>query len=185
MLTDYDAIVIGTSAGGFAALAKILPHLSRALPQAVIVVQHLHPEGGEYIVNFFSQHCSLPVKEAEDKEPILPGVIYIAAAGYHLLIERDKSFSLSLDDKINFARPSIDILFETAAMAYGSRLVGVILTGANADGACGLAAIKASGGLTIVQDPKTAEISFMPQAAFNQAQPDHILDLTGIARLLG
>lgn len=185
MLSGYDAIVIGASAGGFAALAKILPNLSRALPQAVIVVQHLHPDSGEYIVNFLGQHCLLPVKEAEDKEPILPGVIYIAAARYHLLIEQDKSFSLSLDNKINFARPSIDILFETAASAYGPRLIGVILTGANTDGAFGLAAIKARGGLTIVQDPETAEIAFMPQAAIDQAQPDHILDLTRIARLLG
>lgn len=185
MLTGYDAIVIGASAGGFAALTAILPRLSAALPQAVVVVQHLHPEGGEYMVEFLSQHCALPVKEAEDKEPILSGVIYVATAQYHLLIERDRSFSLSVDDKVNYSRPSIDVLFESAATTYGPRLIGVVLTGANADGAAGLAAIKAGGGLTIVQDPATAEVSFMPQAALAGSTVDYILDLAGIARLLG
>jgi len=185
MLTGYDAIVIGASAGGFVALAEILPRLPTALPQAVVVVQHLHPAGGEYMVEFLSQHCLLPVKEAEDKEPIKPGVIYVAAAQYHLLIERDRSFALSVDDKVNYSRPSIDVLFETAAAAYGPRLIGVVLTGANADGAAGLASIKARGGLTIVQDPATAEVSFMPQAAIAGTTVDHILDLAGIVKLLG
>jgi two-component system chemotaxis response regulator CheB len=185
MLTEYDAIVIGASAGGFAALAKILPQLPTTLPQAVVVVQHLHPQGGEYLVEFLRQHCALTVKEAEDKEPIKPGVIYVAAAQYHLLIERDRSFSLSIDDKVNFSRPSIDVLFESAATAFGPRLIGVVLTGANADGAIGLASIKARGGLSIVQNPATAEVPFMPQAAISQSPPDHTLDLEGIAQLLG
>jgi len=185
MLTGYDAIVIGASAGGFAALSEILPRLSKALPQAVVVVQHLHPDGGEYMVEFLSQHCPLPVKEAEDKEPVKPGVIYVAAARYHLLIERDRSFSLSIDDKVNYSRPSIDVLFESAAQTYGPKLIGVVLTGANADGAVGLATIKARGGLTIVQDPATAEVSFMPQAAIDGSQVDYVLDLNGIVTLLG
>lgn len=185
MLTGYDAIVIGASAGGFAALAEILPRLPATLSQAVVVVQHLHPESGQYMVEFLRQHCSLPVKEAEDKEPIMPGVIYVAAAQYHLLIERDRSFSLSLDDKVNYSRPSIDVLFESAATTYGPRLIGVVLTGANADGAAGLATIKSGGGLAIVQDPATAEVSFMPQAAIAGTTVDHILNLAGIARLLG
>ncbi len=185
MLTGYDAIVIGASAGGFAALTEILPRLPAALPQAVVVVQHLHPEGGEYMVESLRQHCVLPVKEAEDKESVLPGVIYVAVAQYHLLIERDRSFSLSVDDKVNYARPSIDVLFESAAVTYGPKLIGVVLSGANADGAAGLAAIKARGGLAIVQDPATAEVSFMPQAALNGTTVDHVLDLAGIGRLLG
>ncbi len=185
MLTDYDAIVIGASAGGFAALAEILPRLPAALPQAVVVVQHLHPEGGEFMVEFLNQHCALPVKEAEDKEPITPGVIYVAAAQYHLLIERDRSFSLSVDEKVNYSRPSIDVLFVSAAQAYGPRLIGVILSGANADGAIGLAAIKARGGMTVVQNPASAEVSYMPQAAIDATTVDYILDLAGIAKLFG
>lgn len=185
MKKGYDAIVIGASAGGFAALSDLLPRLSAALPQAVVVVQHLHPEGGEFMVEFLGRHCVLPVKEAEDKEPVRPGVIYVAAAQYHLLIERDRTFSLSLDDKVNYSRPSIDVLFESAAAAYGPRLIGVVLTGANADGAAGLAAVKARGGLTIVQNPSTAEVSFMPQAAMAATTVDHVLDLEGIGRLLG
>jgi len=185
MLTGYDAIVIGASAGGFTALAEILPRLPAALAQTVVVVQHLHPEGGEYMVEFLKKRCALPVKEAEDKESILPGVIYVAAAQYHLLIERDRSFSLSLDDKVNYARPSIDVLFESAAATYGPKLIGVVLSGANADGAAGLAAIKARGGLAIVQDPASAEVAFMPQAALDGTAVDHVLDLAGIGRLLG
>ena len=185
MLSGYDAIVIGASAGGFAALAEILPRLPAALPLAVVVVQHLHPDGGEYMVEFLGRRCALPVKEAEDKEPVLPGVIYVAAAQYHLLIERDLTFSLSADEKVHYSRPSIDVLFESAAAAYGPKLIGVVLTGANDDGAAGLAAIKTGGGLTIVQDPATAEVSFMPQAALAGTAVDHVLDLAAIGRLLG
>ena len=184
MLLGYDAIVIGSSAGGFAALAEVLPRLPAALPQTVVVVQHLHPDCGEYLVEFLGQRCALPVKEAEDKEPILPGVIYLAAARYHLLIERDRTFALSADDKVHYARPSIDVLFESAAAAYGSKLIGVVLTGANADGAAGLAAIKSRGGLAVVQDPTTAEVSFMPHAALAATTVDHVLDLNAIGRLL-
>lgn len=185
MLTEYDAIVIGASAGGFAALCKLLPSLPLTLPQAVVVVQHLHPQGGGYMVEFLGQHCPLPVKEAEDKEPVLPGAIYVAPAQYHLLIEHDRSFALSVDDKVNYSRPSIDVLFASAAEAYGPRLIGLVLTGANADGADGLALIKEHGGLTVVQDPQTAEVAFMPQAAIDKGAPDYILDLAGIAQLIG
>jgi len=185
MLTGYDAIVIGASAGGLTALTQILPKLPHPFPQAVVVVQHLHPESGEYMVEFLKQRCLLPVKEAEDKESVLPGVIYVAGARYHLLIERDRTFSLSVDDKVNYARPSIDVLFESAAATYGPKLIGVVLSGANADGTAGLAAIKARGGLAVVQDPATAEASFMPQAALDGTAVDHVLDLAGIGRLLG
>ena len=184
MLSGPEAIVIGASAGGFAALGQLLPQLPADLPQAVVVVQHLHPRGGEYLVEYLNSHCLLPVKEAEDKETIVPGVIYVAPAQYHLLIEQDRTFSLSVDDKVNYSRPSIDILFGSAAEAYGPRLIGIILTGANADGALGLAQIKERGGLTVVQEPKTAETPLMPQAAIDQAGPDHILPLAGIADLL-
>jgi len=185
MLSGFDAIVIGSSAGGFAALAEILPRLAVGLPQAVVVVQHLYPGSGGYLIEFLSRRCSLPVKEAEEKEEVLAGTIYVAPSGYHLLIERDRTFSLSVDDKVHFARPSIDVLFESAAEAYGPQLIGVVLTGANGDGAAGLATIKDQGGLAIVQDPATAEVSYMPQAALASTTVDHVLDLAAIGRLLG
>jgi len=185
MIANYDAIVIGASAGGFAALSEVLPRLAEGLPQAVVVVQHLYPGSGGYLIEFLSRRCVLPVKEAEEKEPLLPGTIYLAPSGYHLLIERDRTFSLSVDDKVHYARPSIDVLFESAAEAYGAKLIGVILTGANDDGAAGLAAIKGQGGLAIVQDPTTAEVPYMPQSAIKATVVDHVLDLAAIGRLLG
>ena len=185
MLDAYDTIVIGSSAGGFAALAEVLPCLPVGLPQAVVVVQHLYPGSGGYLIDFLGRRCALPVKEAEEKESLLPGTIYVAPSGYHLLIERERTFSLSVDAKVHFARPSIDVLFESAAESYGARLIGVVLTGANADGSAGLAAIKARGGLAIVQDPASAEVSYMPQAALEATKVDYILDLAAIGRLLG
>jgi len=185
MLTGYDIIVFGSSAGGYSALAEVLPQLPVDLPQAVVVAQHLHPGSGEYMVEYLSRRCRMPVREPEDKEPVLPGVIAVAAAQYHLLIERDRTFAFSVDDKVNFSRPSIDVLFESVAAVYGPRAVGVVLTGANADGAAGLRAIKAAGGLAVVQDPASAETPFMPRSALAATAVDHVLDLAGIARLLG
>ena len=185
MLAGYDAIVVGASAGGFAALAEILPRLPADLPQSVVVVQHLYPGSGGYLIEFLRRRCTLPVKEAEEKEEVQAGTIYVAPSGYHLLIERERTFSLSVDAKVHFARPSIDVLFESAAAAYGSKLIGVVLTGANGDGASGLAEIKAQGGLAIVQDPATAEVAFMPQAALEGTTVDYVLDLPAIGRLLG
>lgn len=185
MRGDHEAIVVGCSAGGMQALEAIIPQLPLGLPQAVVVVQHLHPGSGGYLAEFFARCCPLPVKEAEDKEEIRPGVIYLAVANYHLLIERHRSFALSVDDRVRFARPSIDVLFQSAALAYGAKLVGVVLTGANDDGAAGLAAIKARGGVTVVQDPSSAEVGFMPKAALAATSVDHVLPLVDIARLLG
>ncbi len=185
MLPAYDAIVFGSSAGGFAALAEVLPCLPKDLPQAVVVVQHLYPGSGDYLIEFLGRRCALPVKEAEEKEAVSAGTIYVAPSGYHLLIERERTFSLSVDAKVHFARPSLDVLFESAALAYGPRLIGVVLTGANGDGAAGLAAVKERGGLAIVQDPATAEVSYMPQAAMAGTKVDYCLDLAAIGRLLG
>ncbi|MBU0483866.1 MAG: chemotaxis protein CheB [Proteobacteria bacterium] len=177
-------MVIGVSAGGMTALGTILPQLPADFSPAVIVALHLHPRSDLFHVDHFAKLCALPVYEAEEKEEVRPGAIYFAAPNYHLLIEQDKTFSLSVDQRVRYARPSIDVLFETAARAYGCKLIGVILTGANNDGASGLAMIKKAGGLTIVQNPETAEVASMPKAAIAACAVDFILDLPDIVKLL-
>lgn len=184
ILNDYEIVVVGVSAGGLAALGEILPGLPDDFPLAVVIVQHLHPTSDLYYIEHFNSRGPLIVKEAEEKEVIMPGVIYFASPNYHLLIERDKTFSFSGEEKVSYSRPSIDVLFESAATAFGNKLIGVVLTGANADGAAGLAMIKEFGGLTIVQDPATASSPFMPQSAIDSSRVDHILDLRGILKLL-
>lgn len=180
----YNAIVIGTSAGGMAALARLLTPLPVDFSLPVIVVQHLHPTQDVFMVDCFNKKCSLIVKEANEKEAIQPNNIYIAPPNYHLLIERDKTFSLSTDRKINYSRPSINVLFESAVDVYCPGLAGIILTGANDDGAMGLKMIKENRGLTIVQDPDTAECPLMPIAAIDMVKVDHILPLEEITGLL-
>ncbi len=178
MSTDqYSAIVIGTSAGGMVALTKLLSPLPEDFFLPVIVVQHVHPTQDGFMVDNLNSKCSLTVKEADGNEVIQPNNIYLAPPNYHLLIERDKTFSLSIDEKVKYSRPSINVLFESSADAYASGLAGIILTGANDDGAMGLKMIKENGGLAIVQDPDTAEYPFMPRAAINMVKVDHILPL--------
>jgi two-component system chemotaxis response regulator CheB len=180
----FEAVVLGVSAGGMHALKAIIPELPATFSVPVAIVQHLGAQSDTYLVEYLNRLSAINVKEAEDKEILSPGTVYLAAAGYHLLIEPDKSFSLSVDEKVNFSRPSIDLLFESAADALGEALIGVVLTGANADGAQGLKAIKRRGGLTVVQNPNTAEASCMPRAAVAATAVDHIVDLEGIALLL-
>ncbi len=180
----YRAVAVGVSAGGLEALKSILGCLSADFYPALMIVQHLHPQQSDYLVGHLDAICRLPVKEAEEKEVIKRGRVYLAPANYHLLVEADKTFSLSTDEKVNYSRPSIDVLFETAAEAYGAALIGVILTGASRDGAAGLRRIKEAAGLTIVQDPATAEFPAMPQAALEETQADHVLDIGGIGGLL-
>jgi len=182
--TQYQIIVIGGSAGAVTALRELLPVFQEGYPLPIVVVQHLHPQQDNYLIRHFADHCILPLKEAEEKEPIQGGRIYFAPPNYHLLIEADKTFSLSIDARVNYARPSIDVLFESAADAYAPGLVGVILTGANNDGARGLRYIKERGGLTIVQDPRTAEVAYMPRAALAATPVDYVLSLAAIGRLL-
>jgi len=153
-----------------------------ALP--IIVVQHLHPLQDNLFPEHLNQKIVLTVKEADEKESIETGCVYFAPPNYHLLIEEDRTFSLSVDERVNYSRPAIDVLFESAADVYGSGAIGVILTGANNDGAQGLRLIKEKGGLTVVQDPETAESPFMPRAAIEATHVDHILALPAIARLL-
>lgn len=180
----YSAAVIGVSAGGLAALEKILPVLDKDFSMPVFIVQHISPHSESYLPTHFNTRCKIRVKEAEDKEFAEQSVVYFAPPNYHLLLEMERTLALSLEERVNFSRPSIDVLFETAAAAYGSELIGIILTGANGDGAQGLAAVKTRGGLTIVQSPESAEVPTMVRAALNATEVDHILELEEIAPLL-
>jgi two-component system chemotaxis response regulator CheB len=180
----FEAAVIGVSAGGLHALKTILPALPEAFPLPIAVVQHLDAQADTYLADYLDRLSAIAVKEADDKEALQPGTAYLAPAGYHLLVEPDRSLSLSVDEKVNFSRPSIDLLFESAADAFGEKLIGIVLTGANSDGARGLKAIRDRGGLTIVQDPRTAEAPFMPRAALQAAPADYVADLERIAPLL-
>jgi two-component system, chemotaxis family, protein-glutamate methylesterase/glutaminase len=184
ILTKYQIIVIGGSAGAMAALTKLLPLFPAGYPLPIVIAQHLHPWQDDYHLEHFGDQCALPVQEARDKGPIEAGTVYFAPPNYHLLINDDKTFSLSIDDKVNYARPSIDVLFESAVDVYAPWLVGVILTGANNDGAEGLRLIKERGGVTIVQDPQTAESAYMPKAALAATQVDYVLPLAEIGKLL-
>ncbi len=179
----YEAIVIGVSAGGMNALSAVLPRLPDDFALPIIIVQHMDPNSRDYLSDHLDRKCNIQVKEAEDKESVINGVAYVAPANYHLLVEEDRTLSLSVDDLVNYSRPSIDIMFETAADVYKKKLVGVVLTGANADGSKGLAKIKTLGGLAIVQDPATAHVDYMPKAAIASTKVDHILPLEEIASL--
>ncbi|WP_040294834.1 chemotaxis protein CheB [Beggiatoa alba] len=176
----YQAVVIGSSAGGIKALSAILKTLPSTFPLPILIVQHLHPDSDSYIVNILSNCTSLRVKQADEKEGIMGGVIYIAPPNYHLLVEEDKTLSLSIDAPVNFSRPSVDVLFETAAYAYREGLIGVILTGANSDGSQGVKKIKKLGGCVIVQSLETAEAKAMPQAAINAIKVDKVLPIEQI-----
>ena len=180
----YQAVVIGASAGGIAALSAIFTALPDDFPMPVIVAQHLHPNQEDEFIDAFTGHCPLPIKCADEKEAIKEGHVYFAPPNYHLLIEKDHTFSLSVDPRVKFARPSVDVLFESAADAFSSQLVGILLTGANDDGVMGVAAIKKHGGLTIVQDPATAEADYMPRAALAAIKVDHVLPVTEIGPFL-
>ena len=181
---DYHAVVIGVSAGGFTALHTLLPMFPSTFPLPIFVVQHRVTGEDDYMIESLNSSCSMLVKEADDKEIIEHGTIYIAPGGYHLLVERNWTLSLSVEDPVSYARPSIDVLFKTAARACYGSLVGVILTGANSDGSNGMAAIKSSGGLTIAEDPKTAEVATMPAFAIENGHVDHTMHLTEISTFI-
>jgi len=186
MVTDkgYNAVVIGVSTGGLHALETLLPLLPADYDLPVIVVQHRVKRNNNFLCRFLDELCPLSVVAAEEKMAIMAGQVYIAPPNYHLLIEADRSLSLSVDPLVNWSRPSIDVLFETAAEVYRGGLVGVVLTGANKDGSKGLARIKQLGGLAVIQDPQTAEALEMPQAAIDTVGGDHILPLAEIGQLL-
>jgi len=181
---EAAAVVIGASVGAIGALSAILPQLPADYPLPVIVVVHLPPDRRTMLPELFAGRCVLPVKEAEDKERIAPGTIYFAPSNYHLLVEPELSFGLSNEEPVLFSRPSIDVLFESAADAYGSGLTGVILTGASNDGAHGLKAICKAGGRALVQEPASAESDVMPLAALAACPAARSLDLKEISTTL-
>lgn len=179
-----EAVAIGASAGGLEAVGRILEALPADYDRVVIVVQHIAPNANDTLPRRFQRQCRLPVREAEDKEPLLPGIVFIAPADFHLMVEPELRFSLSREERVNYSRPSIDVLMETAAEAFCSGLTGVILTGASVDGAAGLAAIKRLGGRTIVQSPDSAEVDIMPRAALAACAVDAVLALDEIGPFL-
>lgn len=183
-MSRYEAIVMGCSAGGLSALQRVLPGLDPLLRVPVVVCCHTGSPDVSLLVDLLGRSSSLPVAEARERAPAERGIVHVAPSGYHLLVEDDFHFSLSVDAKVSFARPSIDVLFQTAADAWRERVVGVLMTGANADGAHGLAAIRRAGGYAIVQDPRDAESDAMPLAGLHIAGANACLPLDAIAAKL-
>jgi len=182
--TRVEAIVIGASAGGVEALNQILPALQPDLAASVFIVLHLPRGRPSLLVEIFASGCALPLREAEDKEAVQPGTVYFAPPDYHLLLEAGPRLALSVDEPVHHARPSVDVLFESAADVFGARLLGIILSGANEDGADGLASIRRAGGVTVVQDPALAQESRMILSALSRGPVDFVLCLDRIAELL-
>jgi two-component system chemotaxis response regulator CheB len=179
-----EAVVIGASAGALGALSVILPALPAGFRLPLIVVVHVPSDKRSMLAELFQAKCRIPVREAEDKEPINPGTVYFAPSDYHLLVETEKSLSLSSDEPVLFSRPSIDVLFESAADSYGSALIAIILTGANQDGAKGMRAVAEAGGITLVQNPDGAFASAMPEAAIEMCPGARVMSLDAIAAYL-
>jgi two-component system chemotaxis response regulator CheB len=180
----YKAIVIGVSAGGLEALKKILPELPKDFPVPIIVVQHRHPFSDDSLERAMDDICLINIHQINDKTSLEAGAAYFAPPNYHVMIEEDMTCSLTLDPPVNYSRPSIDVLFESASDIFGAHLVGIVLTGANKDGSLGLSIIKNRGGLVIVQDPETASVDAMPLAAIAATQVNYILKLEVIAEML-
>lgn len=182
--SKYKAVVIGLSSGGLEAMKTMFPLLPKEFGLPIIMVQHISPLSTGQWISLIDRFCVLNIKEADEKEEIIKGNIYIAPPNYHLLIENDHTFSLSTEGRVNFARPAIDVLFQTAADAYGETLIGIVLTGSNHDGAMGLKLIKDKGGLCIAQDPEKSISPYMPSTAIATANPHFILSLEEIIHLL-
>jgi two-component system, chemotaxis family, protein-glutamate methylesterase/glutaminase len=179
-----EIAVIGASTGAVEALHVLLPLLSQGLRIPVVVVVHLPANHRSLLPDIFAPLCQAPVREPLDKEPVGNGVIWFAPADYHLMIEQEHSFAFSVDAPVKYSRPAVDVLFESAARAYGAGVTGVVLSGASDDGADGAATIRAHGGQVFVQDPAQAEAKLMPQAAIRLAAPQYIGSLSGIAEQL-
>ncbi|MEH3022149.1 MAG: chemotaxis protein CheB [Pseudomonas oryzihabitans] len=177
-------IVVGASAGGLQVLLRLFSGLPASFRLPIAVVLHLPDDRASRLAELFQARLTLRVREAEDKEAILPGTLYFAPPGYHLLVEDDLTLSLSRDEPVQFSRPSIDVLFDSAADALGEQVCGILLTGANHDGAHGLHTLAKGGGVTVVQSPQSAEVPTMPEAALKRFHPDFVLDVPGIHLLL-
>jgi two-component system chemotaxis response regulator CheB len=171
------AVVIGGSTGSIEVLLRLLPALKEPLSFTLIIVVHRRNTADSALADLLAVKTNITVREVDDKDTIEPGIIYLAPADYHLLLEQDGTFALDDSEKVNYSRPSIDVTFESAADVYGRNLVGIILSGANADGTVGLKGIKKEGGVLVAQKPETAQIGFMPQQAILHADVDLILDI--------
>ncbi len=183
-MMKYKVVVIGSSAGGMDALRILLAALPKTFALPILIVQHLSATSDSFLANYLNTQCQLRVKEADEKEKIYHGTVYLAPPNYHLLVEDDETLSLSVEEKVNYARPSIDVLFESAAYAFGKGVIGIVLTGANTDGSRGLSIIKQLGGIAIVQDPDRASVDTMPRAAIAATKVDYILSLEKISETL-
>ena len=179
-----EAVVIGASAGAVDALSALLPTLPADYPLSVMVVVHVPPDKKSVMAELFRNKCRMTVREAEDKEPLAPGTVYFAPPDYHLLVEPDRRLSLSSEEPVHYSRPAIDVLFESAADAFGPSLVGVVLTGASSDGAGGLRAVCAAGGGALVQHPDEAAVATMPRAALAACPKASVMYLEQIAARL-
>lgn len=175
MTTAPYLIVIGGSAGGLQPILSLLPGLTASMQAAILIVLHRQSHYESVLTELLSARSRLPVREAAEKEALMPGTVYIAPADYHLLIEADHTFSLDDSEKVNFSRPSIDVTFTSAALAYGSNMTALLLSGANTDGTEGLMDVHEAGGTTAVQDPATADVDYMPRQAIQLAPIDIIL----------
>ncbi len=183
-LLRSEALVVGASAGAVEALTQLLPVVPEAARIPVVVVVHLPANRPSLLPLVFAARCQARVREPEDKEPVTAGSIWFAPSNYHLLLEADRSFAFSTDLPVNYSRPSIDVLFESAADVFGERLCCIVLTGANEDGARGAGLVRRQGGIVIVQDPLSAEAKEMPTAAISCANPQIIASLPEIAELI-
>lgn len=181
---QVEVVVIGASAGGIDALFTLLGDLQPPMRGTVIAVLHLPEDHESRLVEVFTNRLGVPVAEAQSRAPVAGGTVYFAPPGYHLLVEADRTFSLSCDPPVLFSRPSIDVVMEACADIFGADMAGFVLTGANDDGARGLASIGRAGGLTAVQDPAEAAHATMPLAAIRLADPDLVLPLAGLRQLL-
>jgi two-component system chemotaxis response regulator CheB len=176
-------VALGASLGGFDAIRSLLRPLRSSCDAALVIAQHRSPQADATLLDLLAQHCALPISEPCDRDPIEPGHVYLAPADYHLLVEPG-CFSLSIDAPVSFARPSIDVLFESVAAAYRSAAVGIVLTGSSRDGAWGAAAIKRAGGRVFVQDPLLAHSPIAPEATLALADVDAVLSLDRLAEVL-
>ena len=183
--SECGIVAVGVSTGGMEALPRLLSHLPATFSMPLVVIQHIAPDAEQaFMIEFLNERIALDVTEARERERVQAGRVYLAPANYHLLVERERTFALSVDEKVNYSRPSIDVLFESVAEAFGGTAVGVVLTGASDDGARGLKRIGERGGRTLVQAPETAESAIMPLAAMKACPGALTASLDGIASRL-
>lgn len=184
IVQNMEAVVIGVSAGGLEALSKILAALPASFPLPIAIVQHRSKDDNSLLEDVLKQKCRIKIKQADEKEVIIGGTVYFAPANYHLLVEKNRTFSLSGGEFENFSRPSIDVLFETAADAYKEKLLGIILTGSSIDGAKGIKTIRKYNGITIAQNPDEAKYPYMPKSAIDLGGVVYVFTLDEIVEFL-